>query len=190
MPVWSPDGQMIAFSSDRHGPASLYRRRSASVGEDQRLTQAPHVQFPTAYTADGRLLLYSEMHPVMGSDLWALPLGGDRRPQPLLRTEFNEYQAQLSPDGKFIAYISDESSRYEVYLAKPKRYGQSMAGLQERGTAAAMAPRRERIVLRCSRRRLNGGRCRCSRNRRSQNTSAPAVPQRRAPSSSAIRISL
>ena len=72
---------------------------------------------PTAYTADGKLLLYDERHPEKGFDLWALPLDGDRRPQPLLRTEFNESQAQLSPDGKFIAYISDESSRYEVYVA-------------------------------------------------------------------------
>jgi dipeptidyl aminopeptidase/acylaminoacyl peptidase len=114
-PVWSPDGKHVVFSSDRHGPASIYRKPTGGVGDEQRLTEASYIQMPGCQTADGKLL-YSEFHPETGIDIWLLEPDAATRQTALLRTNFNEMQPQVSPDGKFIAYASDESSRFEIYV--------------------------------------------------------------------------
>jgi dipeptidyl aminopeptidase/acylaminoacyl peptidase len=68
------------------------------------------------WSRDGRYLLYQENDPKTGWDIWALPMQGDRKPAPVLQSAFNERQAQFSPDGKWIAYVSDESGAQQVYI--------------------------------------------------------------------------
>ena len=68
------------------------------------------------WSRDGRFVLYDELDPKLGSDVWAVPLDGDRKPFAIVRTEFNEGQEQFSPDGRWIAYQSDKTGRFEIYL--------------------------------------------------------------------------
>ena len=115
--VWAPDAQHLYFSSDRGGPHAIYRAAADGSGEPERLTRAEHPQFPTSVSPDGRLLLYSELHPETSFDSWLLSLdNGERRP--VLQTEFEEAGAVFSPDGRFIAYSSNESGEEQVYVRR------------------------------------------------------------------------
>ena len=116
-PVWSPDGARIAFTSLRDGPASLYRKVSSGAGQDELLLKSPALNmFPDDWSRDGRYLLYTAIDAKSGFDILALPMDGDRKPIPFLQTQFREWQGQFSPDGKFVAYTSDESGRPEIYV--------------------------------------------------------------------------
>jgi dipeptidyl aminopeptidase/acylaminoacyl peptidase len=88
----------------------------SASGDAERLTTSPYIQVLGSWFPDGRTLIYHETHPETGRDLWLLPLDGDRVPEPFLRTPFNERNAHVSPDGRFVAYESNESGRWEVYI--------------------------------------------------------------------------
>jgi Tol biopolymer transport system component len=115
-PVWSPDGSRIAFSSTRGGVQDLYLKASNGTGSEEILLKSATSKIASHWSRDGRFLLYADTNPKTKSDLWVLPLTGDRAPIPFLQTEFNESQGQFSPDGKWIAYVSDESGRPEIYV--------------------------------------------------------------------------
>jgi Tol biopolymer transport system component len=115
-PVWSPDGTRIAFSSNRRGSLDLYLRSATGAGEEELLDDPNGNKWVQAWSPDGRFVVYGTADPVTRADLWLLPLSGDRRPTPLLRSEFSEEQAQFSPDGRWLSYTSDESGRSEVYV--------------------------------------------------------------------------
>ena len=114
-PQWSPDGQQIAFSSDRDGIINLYRKPT-SGGTDELLLASDEAKYPSQWTRDGRYLIYDTVHPDTRLDIWYLPLTGDRKPLSFLRSAFDEWLAQLSPDGRWISYTSNDSGRYEVYV--------------------------------------------------------------------------
>jgi hypothetical protein len=116
-PVWSPDSRTILFASDV--PPNLFRKGASGAGEEQRLTRSPNPQFAMDWSRDGRFILYDE-EAVPGNQrsLWILPVApGDAKPRPYLRTTFNEDMGQFSPDTRWVAFQSDESGRYEVYIA-------------------------------------------------------------------------
>ncbi len=115
-PIWSPDGSRIVFSSIREGSNNLFWKVSSGAGRDELLLKTPQAKFTTDWSADGHYILYYAIDPKTKADLWVLPLTGDRKPLPFLQTEFNERQGRLSPDGRFMAYVSDESGRWEVYM--------------------------------------------------------------------------
>jgi len=115
-PVWSPDGSRIVFSSNREGPQTLYVKSASGEGQEQLLLKTGKPMFASDWAAGGRLLLYAELDPKTNFDLWVLPMEGERKPAVFLRTESNERGGEFSPDGKWIAYASDESGRYEVWL--------------------------------------------------------------------------
>ncbi len=117
-PVWSPDGNRIVFASGRKGPFSLYAKPSGGAGADEPLLVTAPNLYPADWSPDGRYILYSPDDPRTGRDLWVLPLFGDRKPLPFLQTQFNENQyARFSPDGRWVAYVSDESGADQVYVA-------------------------------------------------------------------------
>jgi len=118
-PVWSPDGTEIVFASNRNGTFDLYRKNSAGAGQEEVLLKSDHPKFPEDWSADGRYVLYREQDPKTGWDLWVLPLAGDRKPQPVLSTAFREIQGRFSPDGRWIAYVSDESRELYVQSFPP-----------------------------------------------------------------------
>jgi len=115
-PVWSPDGSRIAFASTRGGGFDFYQKASDGSGDDQLLLKSDENKIPTDWSRDGRFLLYNATASKTGNDLWVLPLEGDRKPIPFLRTEFAEGQGRFSPDGRWIAYVSSESGDAEVYV--------------------------------------------------------------------------
>jgi hypothetical protein len=115
-PVWSPDGKEIVFASNRSGHFDLYQKPADGSGEERLLLKSDEDKLPTSRSRDGRLLLYNVTTPRTKNDMFALPMEGDRKPMPVLRTDFNEGQAQFSPDGRWIAHLSDESGSPEIYV--------------------------------------------------------------------------
>jgi dipeptidyl aminopeptidase/acylaminoacyl peptidase len=115
--VWSPDGSHIAFVSNRDGSYKIYQKAVSGSSPEEVLHTTPPA-WPDDWSHDGRyLILEVPSSPANGSrDLWALPLGGDRKAFPYLQTKANERWGRLSPDGRWLAYTSDESSRVEVYV--------------------------------------------------------------------------
>jgi serine/threonine protein kinase len=119
--VWSPDGGTVVFDSSRKGEADLYRKKSNAAGSEELLYADNLGKLPSSWSADGRFLLYyTNNDPNTGFDLWVLPdpLGpaGASKPYPFLRTQFAERNGQFSPDGKWVAYESNESGRMEIYV--------------------------------------------------------------------------
>jgi Tol biopolymer transport system component len=114
--VWSPDGSRIIFSSLRAGRRDLYIKNSTSASQEELLLESDAPKRPGDWSRDGRFLLYTHVEPKTLSDIWVLPLAGDRKPEPVIQTRFSEVMPRFSPDGRYIAYISTESGRHEVYV--------------------------------------------------------------------------
>jgi Tol biopolymer transport system component len=114
--LWAPDGSRLVFRSNRNGHSDLFEKRANGAAEEQPLLVTPQDKAPLSWSADGRFLLYAAQDPKTQSDLWALPLEGERKPFPVVQSAFDEIHGQFSPDGRWIAYASNESGRYEVYV--------------------------------------------------------------------------
>jgi Tol biopolymer transport system component len=117
-PVWSPDGQWIAYESVRNSQSNLYRKRSDGSGPEEILLAGPisgslDALRPSNWSRDGKELFYAEQLEPTHAEVWALPLDGERKPKLVLG---RGTAAQLSPDGHWLAYTSIESGRPEVYV--------------------------------------------------------------------------
>jgi dipeptidyl aminopeptidase/acylaminoacyl peptidase len=124
-PAWTPDGRRIAFASDRadKGALNLYWQRADGTGEVQRLTESKNLQFPTSWHPSGKFLAFWEFNPQTKADVMILPMEGDEasawkpgKPTVFLNSPFSEGFATFSPDGRWLAYGSNESGRSEVYV--------------------------------------------------------------------------
>ncbi len=118
-PAWSPDGTRIVFSSNRDGGGyDLYQKPANGASDEEVLFKSSEDTFASSWSRDGRFLLYSVLSAKMKYSVGVLPMGTDRKPVgiPFLVTEFNEQLARFSPDGRWVAYVSDESGHYEVYV--------------------------------------------------------------------------
>jgi eukaryotic-like serine/threonine-protein kinase len=115
VPFWTPDGRRIAFTSNKEGPRNLFWQLADGSGGLERLTTSESVQLPGSWSPGGELLAFTEVNLTTGYDIWVLRLS-DRKAQPLLQTQFNESTPQFSPDGRWLAYVSDESGRKEIYV--------------------------------------------------------------------------
>ena len=117
-PSWSPDGGRLFFSARRQASVDLYQKASNGTGREDVLLEAGLGKYQASSSPDGRLLLYVAGGGAIGrSDLWVLPLSGDRKPFPFLETPFIETQGQFSPDGLWVAYASGERpGQLEVYV--------------------------------------------------------------------------
>lgn len=115
-PNWTPDGMHILFDSNRKGRRNLYMKPSTGAGVEEMLLESLQDKGAPGFSADGRFLVYTVFDPESGGDLWVLPLQGDRNPFVFLKTNFRENYGQFSPDGRWLAYASDESGRREIYV--------------------------------------------------------------------------
>jgi Tol biopolymer transport system component len=125
-PVWSPDGARIAFSSNRRtGQQNLYLKPTGGGETEELILESGQPKFATDWSPNGHFLLYFSAEQKTGFDIWALAVDGDRKPFPVVQTNFDERLAQFSPDGNWIAYESNESGRVEIYV-------QPFAGLENK----------------------------------------------------------
>lgn len=115
-PVWTPDGERVVFSWGNQSGWELYAKRADGSGQVDTLLSAAGALFPNAFTADGRELVFTRQDPAT-TDIWVLPLHGSGEPRPYLQGPFWERHPALSPDDRWLAYVSDESGRPEVYVS-------------------------------------------------------------------------
>jgi WD40 repeat protein len=123
-PVWSPDGDRILFSSTRDATQSIYSASAGGGGAETQLFSRDKSITPEDWSTDRRFLLFAQDDPITLGDVWALPLDDRAGAFPLLRSEFIETQARFSHDARWIAYVSNESGRWDVYAqAFPRSNG-------------------------------------------------------------------
>jgi Tol biopolymer transport system component len=116
--IWTPNSRWVTFRSDREGQRNIYRKRADGTGEVQQLTQTDVPSTTDGWTPDGRTLLFHNSTDT-GPDLWVLRLGEDGtpgKPKLFLQTAHAEYRARFSPDGRWVAYQSNEAGRFELYV--------------------------------------------------------------------------
>jgi Tol biopolymer transport system component len=119
-PVWSPNGSRIAFARmEKTLLTRIVAKLSSGGGGEETLLRSSGDICPKSWSPDGRYLAYDTLAAVARtrSDIWILPLFGDRKPFPFLETQFDELSARFSPDGRWVLYTSDESGRPEIYVA-------------------------------------------------------------------------
>jgi serine/threonine protein kinase/Tol biopolymer transport system component len=119
--IWSPDGSFIAYASGGGNSTDIFRRASNGATKAEVIFHSDNLKHPLDWSPDGRWLLYEERGKDTGADLWALPDASgpateERKPIPYLVTPFSETQAKFSPDGKWVAYSSNESGAVEIYV--------------------------------------------------------------------------
>jgi Tol biopolymer transport system component len=140
LPVWTPDGSRLLYRSDREGPPDIFEIHVTTPGSEKPLLRLPGIEQPEDVSADGATLAYLEMVSNTAWSIRLLNLAGDPKPQTWLPTRFNQASPRFSPDGRWIAFESDESGSPEVYVA-------SVAGAQEKrriSPAGGRAPRWKR----------------------------------------------
>jgi serine/threonine-protein kinase len=124
-PVWTPDGRRIAYTSwrDDVSATNLYWQRADGSGQPERLTTSPNRQFQGSWHPTGKFFAFTEARPGSLLDLMILPVEGDEKsgfrpgtPEPFLSTPFQEQDPAFSPDGHWLAYTSNESGTFEVYV--------------------------------------------------------------------------
>ncbi len=114
-PVWTPDGTQIAFASRRNGKWGIYIKRADNTSDESLLMESDVPAVPMSWTPNGDTLVYWVGNPKTSGDIWRLPMG-DKKPVPVLNTSADERHPQISPDGRWIAYSSNETGRSEVYV--------------------------------------------------------------------------
>jgi eukaryotic-like serine/threonine-protein kinase len=138
LPVWSPDGSETIFRSNRSGLGDLYRKSLRRTDPEALLLESPGRKDPTDWSSDGRYLLddnydSGEIHPA--PDIWVLPLFGDRRPSPYAASPFAKSAGRFSPNGRWVAYVADDTGASEVYVqafpATSQRWRVSTAGAED-----------------------------------------------------------
>jgi serine/threonine protein kinase/Tol biopolymer transport system component len=114
-PLWSPDGSKILWTSFRNGEDALWMKAANGTGEEEKLSAIPGSGAPTSWSRDGRTIFFQSFGQNL-LDIHALDLDGDRKPRAVISSRFTDSRAQISPDGRWLAYQSDESGRPEIYV--------------------------------------------------------------------------
>ncbi len=127
-PMWSPDGKRVLFASDRHRKPvdgkpvrhgdghDVYWQLADGTGQAERLTFGEYPHSPQRWAPDGKTLSFYEIHPQNKRDIWTMSIDGDRKPRPFLATPNAEAGVGFSGDGKWLAYTTDETGRYEIFI--------------------------------------------------------------------------
>jgi eukaryotic-like serine/threonine-protein kinase len=114
--IWTPDGTRITYGSTTAGNENIFWKPADGSRPAERLTTSDNLQYSAVWSPDGQTLAFVESRSETGTDVWVLPVQGDRQPRAIIQTRFNEAYPDFSPDGHWLAYASDESGRSEVYV--------------------------------------------------------------------------
>jgi Tol biopolymer transport system component len=122
---WSPDGRSIVYSGNTGtGNLQIFQRSTDGTGEERKIAAfSDRDEWVTDWSSDGHYILFYALDPVTRLDVWAVPVDGSQKPIPVARGPHDEINGRFSPDGRWVAYVSNESGRNEIYLV-PFRHGQ------------------------------------------------------------------
>jgi serine/threonine protein kinase/Tol biopolymer transport system component len=118
-PVWMPRGDAVIYGSQRNGKSQLYRKLADGSGTEELLYESEYSLSPDDVSADGKLVVFRETHPITQNDLWLLPLDGSGKARPIMNTSIDEPRARFSPDGKLMTYIGGESTNVPSAISFP-----------------------------------------------------------------------
>jgi serine/threonine-protein kinase len=137
-PIWTPDGKQVTFSSNRGGATlNLFSKPADGTGVPVRLTSSEYTQYAESWSPDGKALAFTQAHPETRGDIWMIRLEGEPALESSIATPANECCAMFSPDGRWLAYVSDTTGRREVYV---RPYPEVEAGLWQISTEGGTQP--------------------------------------------------
>jgi serine/threonine-protein kinase len=138
VPVWTPDGRRLIFSSERAGVPNLFWQAADGTGTAERLNESPTIQYPSAVSPDGRRLIFTEEGTkTLNDDVMAIELDGTHRITPLVQSPFGERNGIISPDGRWLAFEANDSGRFEIYV---RPYPNVNSGRWQVSTAGGTRP--------------------------------------------------
>jgi Tol biopolymer transport system component len=115
-PVWSPDGARVVFASDRDGPTNLFMKEVSDAGEEQPFYSSPvDFKVPSGWSSDGKWIVLQQVDPGTQGNIYLLPAAGSPTPQPYVQGSFTDGSGPVSPDGKWMAFLSERSGASELY---------------------------------------------------------------------------
>jgi len=115
--LWLPDGSGVVFAAERGGPPHLFFKDLQTGSERELLPSNQRLQIPTDISPDGRIVAFEQISERGDADLWTVPIRGEQPPSTVIASTFNERGLHFSPDGRFVAFSSDESGSSEIYVA-------------------------------------------------------------------------
>ncbi|MFQ5676839.1 MAG: hypothetical protein ACE5G1_13160, partial [bacterium] len=144
-PVWSPDGKTIAFESDRRGRKAVFLKSADRKGEARFVyeSESPGASAPFSWSPDGKVLLFGDFR-----DIWSLRLDSTMTREPLINRSFQEWAAAFSPDGRWVAYTSDEQAQYDIYVEPYPPTGESVQVSTEGGEGSVWSQNTNELFYR------------------------------------------
>jgi dipeptidyl aminopeptidase/acylaminoacyl peptidase len=115
-PIWSPDGKTVVFASTRSGQSDIYQKLASGSTSEDTLSAHEGSELPGDWSRDGQTIVYETIGQGTSRDIWALSLSGEKERRPIIQGEFPESQPKLSPNSRWMAYTSNESGRWEIYV--------------------------------------------------------------------------
>jgi dipeptidyl aminopeptidase/acylaminoacyl peptidase len=115
-PAWSPAGDRITFVSTRNGQTSIYVKLSNGSAVEEPLVSSPELKWNPTFSPDGKFIIYAQLNPKTNTDLYRVSTESDKRVEMFLQTNFIEAQPRVSPNGRWVAYVSNETGKFEVYV--------------------------------------------------------------------------
>ena len=181
-PVWSPDGTRLVFSSDRKGPPSLYEKDASGTGAEKELWSCGETLIAQEWSSDGKFIAVNRLSAKNSWDVWMLPTDGASKPFPFIQGPFTEVLPSFSPDARYVAYMSNESGRFEIYVQQFPGPGGKWQVSAAGGTEPRLERGRKDALLPEPRFEDHGGN---GRRGRDVHRRRPAAALRRAPASRA-----